>query len=340
MIRTGIIGYGLSGRAFHAPLIEFVEGLQLAAIASSRQEEIHQRYPEVQVCSAEELLASNSIDLVVITSPNNTHFDLAKQALNQGKHVVLEKPMVMSVEQGEQLITLAEQNNQILSVYHNRRWDSDSLTVKSLLQDNRLGSLHTFKAHFHNYKPTVRAKWKQSNDNGGTLYDLGAHLVDEALNLFGWPQQVSSDVRTRHLDHQVNDYFAIRLYYPGLIAELNCDMLTAYAGPRYELHGDKGSYLKSGIDVQEQQLVDGLTPADAGYGIDPDMGELFFPGNPQPEQINNLPGCYFRYYEQVVSAINNQTPAPVSAEQGLDVIRLLALCERYSGKGIVDISRD
>ena len=337
MIKTGIVGYGLSGRAFHAPLVEFVENLELTAIASSQRQEVNKRYPDVRVCTCDELIADDCIELIIITSPNHTHFALAWQALEQGKHVVLEKPMVMSVKEGEELIALAKSCERHLSVYHNRRWDSDFLTIQTLLEGNSLGKLHTYKAHFHKYQLQARVQWKTREESGGTLYDLGSHLIDQALRLFGWPQRISSDLQTRHRDNKANDYFVIKLYYPGLIAELSCDMLIPHAGPKFELHGDIASYFKSGSDVQEKQLKEGMSPDEEGYGLDSVAGELYLPESEHPELITHQAGCYSRYYEQLAQAIIDGSPLPVTAEQGLDVIRLLSLCEQYAGKGMVEI---
>lgn len=338
MIKTGVIGYGLSGRAFHAPLIEFADGLELTAIASRQREEVNKRYPKVRVCTTDELIATSEIELVVITSPNHTHYSLAKRALENGKHVVLEKPMVMSVTEGEELIALAKSCNRLLSVYHNRRWDSDFLTIKTLLEGQSLGELHTYKAHFHRYQLQARVEWKTQKESGGTLYDLGSHLVDQALTLFGWPEKISSDLQTRHGRNKANDYFVIKLYYPGLIAELSCDMLTAHAGPKFELHGSQASYFKSGSDIQENQLKAGMSPDEEGYGLDSVAGELYLPESSHPELITHQAGCYSKYYEGVADAIANNAPLPVTAAQGLDVIRLLSLCEQYVGKGIIDIN--
>ncbi len=335
MIRTGIVGYGLSGRVFHAPLIRFTDGLELKAIASSRQDEIHISYPSTSVCSTDELLTDNNIDLVVITSPNDTHFDLAAKALRHNKHVVIEKPMVLSIKEGKELISISEQNNRLLSVFHNRRWDSDFLTIQQLLSDKKLGELHTYKAHFHRYQQTVRAKWKLQKENGGVLFDLGSHLIDQALVLFGWPDQISSDIRNRRSETYC-DYFQIKLYYPNLIVELSCDSLIPHSGPRYELHGDQASYFKSQTDVQEKQLSDGVTPEDKQFGMDPVAGELFLPNTQSPELIVNSRGCYQTYYQQLEKAIRNQHTLPVTARQGLGVIHLLWQLEQCSGQGITN----
>lgn len=332
MIRTGIIGFGLSGRVFHAPFISCLEGLELTAIASSRQSEIQTLYPDAFIGTAQDIIDSDRIDLVVITTPNNTHYTLAKQALLNNKHVVLEKPMVMNVEEGEELITLAKERNRLLSVYHNCRWNADFLTIQDVLRQNKIGQLHTWRSSFHRYKKSVRALWKAETDNGGILYDLGSHLVDQVLTLFGWPEKVWADIQTRYPENSACDYFNIRLYYPSLIVELNSDTRVTQSGPRYELHGHNGSYLKYGLDSQEQQLSSGMKPDHPDFGKDPVHGELFYSETEKTDIVPNHKGHQISFYQQLIASIHHGAPLPVTAEQGLDVIRLLKKLEQSSQK--------
>lgn len=339
MIRTGIIGFGLSGRVFHAPYLSHLKGMRLTTIASSRKAEIEHQYPDTSICTTAELIDNPNLDLVVITSPNDTHFPLAKQALLSGKHVVIEKPMVMDITEGEELIALAKQQNKLLTVYHNCRWNSDYLSIKKLLKDNRIGQPHTWKANFHRYKKTVRAPWKAQRDNGGILYDLGSHLVDQVISLYGWPENIWSDIRIRYPENNAYDYFTLRLYYPRLIVELNSDTRVTQAGPRYEIHGHNGSYLKFGLDSQEQQLSNGMPLDHIDFAVDPTPGNIYYPTITNPEIWPNEKGNHLSFYQQLEQAISshgqeNNTPLPVTAEQGLNVIRLLKLLEQCNGKGI------
>ncbi|MGA9173956.1 MAG: oxidoreductase [Thermoactinomyces sp.] len=328
-IKVGLIGFGLSGSTFHAPLIEQVEKLELAAVVSSNPAKVHRNYPEVKVVSdVDSLLQMKEIEMVVITSPNLTHFEYAKKSIEAGKHVVVEKPFTVTSSEADHLIHLAEQNGVILTVYQNRRWDHDFLTIKTILNQKLLGRLSTFESHFDRYRPTVRRRWKEQNLPGsGILYDLGSHLIDQALLLFGRPQTVWADLRAEREGAEAIDYFHLVLGYPGLRVILHSGSLVREAGPRFILHGDKGSFIKYGLDPQEEQLKAGLRPGEPGFGEDEaefygrfstTIGDLATKGT-----IQTIPGRYISFYEELAEAIQFGTKPPVAAQEARDVIRII-----------------
>lgn len=329
MINVGLIGYGLSGSVFHAPFIDRVEGLNLKAVVSSNADKVQQDYPGVEVVpDIDHLLKDHQVDVVVISSPNMTHYEFAKKSIEAGKHVVVEKPFTVSSAEADALIALAEKKQVLLTVYQNRRWDNDFLTVKSLLDTQMLGNLSTYEAHFDRYRPKVQQRWREKNLPGsGMLYDLGSHLIDQALHLFGTPATVWADLRAERDGAEAIDYFHIILGYPKLRAILHSSSLVSKAGPRFVLHGDRGSFVKYGLDPQEEQLKQGIRPGDAGWGQDRPqdhgelsvkLGELALQG-----KIETLTGRYESYYEGLVQAIRFGTPVPVPAQDARDTIRMI-----------------
>lgn len=328
-IQVGLIGYGMSGAVFHAPLIRHVEGLKLAAVVSSKPEKVLRENPGVEVLpSPEELFARKDLSLIVITTPNTLHYPLAKAAIAAGKHVVVEKPFTVTSGEAEELIDLARKRGVLLSVYHNRRWDSDFLTVRRLVESGRLGELALYEAHYDRYRPKVRDRWREWDLPGsGTLYDLGSHLIDQALVLFGPPRTVWADLEAQRPGAKAIDYFHLVLDYGPLKAILHSGSLVRRPGPRFQLHGEKGSFIKYGIDPQEDQLKQGASPGDPGYGRDreEDHGEITvnLNGLTVRGRVETLPGNYASYYEAVVEAISSNRPVPVAPEEARDVIRVI-----------------
>jgi scyllo-inositol 2-dehydrogenase (NADP+) len=328
-IRVGVVGYGLSGSVFHAPLIDAVEGLELAAVVSSNPEKVKKDFPGVSVVSTlTDLLKDDSLDLVVITSPNLTHFEYAKQAIQSKKHVVVEKPFTVTSDEADELIELAKQQNVLLSVYHNRRWDNDFLTVQELLKNGLLGDLVTYEAHFDRYRPAVQNRWREQNEPGsGILYDLGSHLIDQALVLFGAPRTVWADLAQQRAGAQTTDYFHLVLEYDAMRVILHSGSLVRQPGPRFQLHGSQGSFLKEGMDSQEDALRRGGRPYTPNWGEDREewygelttqVGALTLKG-----KIKTLPGCYQAYYEGMAAAIRGEKALPVTAGEARDVIRVI-----------------
>lgn len=258
-LNIGIIGYGLSGKVFHAPIIESLDGLNLAGIVTRNKKrtlEITNKYPRTQVFSSpEELFGDKKIDCIVISVPNEYHFKLAKLALEHKKHVILEKPMTTTYDEAKILIGLAKANNLVLTVYQNRRFDSDYLTIKKIISNSHLGDIKIFESHFDRYRPNVNKKWKEHPNPGtGSLYDLGSHLIDQCLDLFGLPEALYADLRIEREQAKTIDAFDLTLYYPNFRAILRSSSLTFKKGPRFIIHGTKGSIIKYGLDVQEEQL--------------------------------------------------------------------------------------
>lgn len=328
-IHVGLVGYGMAGSVFHAPLIESTPGLTLNTIVSSQPEKVHKDFPTLTVVpTLEHLLDQPEISLVVIATPNETHYSLAKQSLAAGKHVIVEKPFVLYTSQAEELIKLAQQQQVVLSVFHNCRWNNDFLTIRHLLQQGVLGELFTYEAHYDRYRPLVRDRWRERAEPGaGILYDLGSHLIDQALYLFGFPQTVWADVQAQRVNSQADDYFHLVLGYPQLRVILHAGSLVRASGPRFQLHGSAGSFLKSGFDSQAEALLAGKRPGDPGWGEDTveqygtitvDVGKITIEGT-----VKTLPGSYEVFYQGIVEAIISGWPAPVTAQEAADAIKVI-----------------
>jgi scyllo-inositol 2-dehydrogenase (NADP+) len=331
-IRAGVIGFGLGGSIFHAPFLQAVDGFELAAILERHGDAAAQAYPGLRIArSMEELLALPYLSLIVVTTPPATHFDLARQCLDAGKNVVLDKPFTATSEEARELIELARRRGLLLSVYQNCRWDGDFLTLKELLSTQELGRLVTLESRFDRFNPGARrAAWQERNDPGnGILHDLGSHLIDQALVLFGVPEALTADIRCDRDGSVVNDAFDIHLHYPHLRVLLGSTLLARAAGPRFVAHGTLGSYVKFGKDPQEQALKDGAVLGGSHWGEEPKSawGTLTMTENgiAVAQSVPTLPGDYRRYYENVRDAIWGCTTLAVAAEQGWRVIRLLEL---------------
>lgn len=335
MIRTGVIGYGLGGSAFHAPLVSAEPGLALAAVATSKGDAVHAHYPDVAVTTPEALIADPAIDLVVVSTPNDTHYPLAKAALEAAKHVVIDKPFVTDVAQGEELIALAEAKGRVLVPFHNRRWDSDFLTVAGLLERGDLGEVMLFEAHWDRFRPGLVQPWKESLAAGaGQLPDLGTHMIDQALLLFGMPDALSADLAVQREGGAVDDYFDVTLFYGERRVVLSSSRLVAAARPRFGIHGRSGSFVKYGLDPQEATLRAGGRPGEAGYGIeDPAIHGVLTLGEAAGETVISQPGDYRRFYAGVAAAIAEGAPAPVSAQDALTGLRIIAAARESARTG-------
>ncbi|MCU5394783.1 oxidoreductase [Bacillus toyonensis] len=336
-IGVGIVGFGFSSTTFHIPLLQTIEEYDIRAILSSKEEVVKQTLPNAAVVdTVDELVKRSDIELVVITSPNTTHFPYVKEAILHGKHVVVEKPFVVSIEEGEELISLAKQYNVMLSVYHNRRFDNDFLTIKKLLEENRIGNVYAYEAHFDRFRPHVRDRWREKNLPGsGILYDLGSHLIDQALSLFGKPDAISADVIKQRPGAEIDDYFHVILHYGVKRVILRSSSYVKQAGPHFTLHGDKGSIVKYGMDSQEEQLKNGMKPGDIGYGVDAEENFATLETEETLNRISTEVGCYDMYYKGVRDSILNGEKLPVTAQDGLNVIKLIQLAVESSETGRV-----
>lgn len=338
-LNVGIVGYGFATKTFHAPLVAGVPGLHLAAISSSDPAKVRADWPGVPVDpSPEALLARPEIDLVVIPTPNTTHFPLARAALAAGKHVVVDKPFTVTLAEARTLETEAQNAGRILSVFHNRRWDADFMTLRQAIERGELGRIVHFESHFDRYRPEVRARWReQSLPGSGLWYDLGAHLLDQMLQLFGRPESISLDLALQRDGAQSDDWFHAVLRYGQCRCVLHASALVPMPAPRFSVHGSLGSFIKHGLDPQEDCLKAGIRPPAPNWGADPLSAELtFWPeGVSRTTRRDCLPGDYLAYYLGVRDAILGQGPNPVPAEDAIEVIELIELGTQSAREGRV-----
>ncbi len=271
MLKVGLIGYGAAGSAFHAPLIRSVPRLELAAISTSRRDAAALGILVVPEPSA--ILTDPNLDLVVIASPNDSHFCLAEAALRAGKHVVVDKPLTVTADEADALIALAKERSRVLTVFHNRRWDGDFLTVQQLIGDGRsgpLGEVMLYEARWDRFRPAIKTGWRETSmGGGGLLADLGPHLIDQVLLLFGPPDTVSADIAVQRGGAKVDDYFELTLHYGQARALLSASNLVAAARPRFAVHRTRGSFVKHGLDPQEAALKLGVSPRAPDFGEEP-----------------------------------------------------------------------
>ena len=336
-IKVALIGYGFGGSIFHAPIIQAVQGLELSVVYTSNEAKVKEAWPNVKVTQRlDDIWDDPEIGMVAISTPNSTHKELIRIAIEAGKHVVVDKPFVIHSTDGEQLIRLAEEKGVLLSVYHNRRWDSDFLTVKKLIEDGKLGEVLSYEARYDRYRPTAKDRWKEKSElGGGTLYDLGSHLIDQALTLFGRPETVTADCGVQREGSEGTDYFLLSLGYGRNRVILQGGSFVRKKGPKYVVHGRLASFIKSGEDTQERTLIKGGSPNDAGYGEeDPaHYGSLHFEEEDSGEKVLAENGRYHRFYEMMRDAIIGGGPVPVRPEEALDVIRVIELAELSHKEG-------
>jgi scyllo-inositol 2-dehydrogenase (NADP+) len=338
-----VVGFGLAGKVFHAPFVSAVPGLRLAGIVQRTGDEAGTAYPGVTVMrSVEEALGSEA-KLVVVATPNGTHFPLAKQALEAGKHVVIDKPFAGTSGEARELIELGKAKGLIVAPFHNRRWDGDFLTLKKVLAGGEL----TVESHFDRFRPMQRpGTWKESEGPmNGLLFDLGPHLVDQGLALFGKPAGITASVRKDRDETEIEDAFDITLHYDRVLMHCRSSMLAADAAPRYLVHGTKGSFKKFGVDPQEPALLGGakvprmgtpgvwLQEEQAAWGTLTIAPQPADPGNLVRRDVKTELGDYRGYYANVRDAINGEAPLEVSSEDGFGVIRILELARVSSAEG-------
>ena len=336
-INAGLIGYGYAGKTLHAQLLNSTPGIQLRTIVSRDAAKVKADWPQMQVVAhSDELLADPSIDLVVIASPNDTHYPLAKAALLAGKHVVIDKPFALDSREARSLVSLAQEHDLQLSVFHNRRWDADFLTLQQLLQSGELGDVYHLESHFDRFRPEVRDRWReQAVPGSGLWYDLGSHLLDQTLQLFGQPETLWLDLAQQRPGAKTDDFFHAVLQYGARRVILHASTQVAEPGARFTVHGSLGSYRKLGLDVQEEQLKSGLSPLDPQFGCDPRPGLLTTATGlePREQSIVNLTGNYRSFYLQMVEAIQRGTPVPVNPEEVVGVMELIELGLRSAREG-------
>lgn len=340
-INVGFIGFGASGQIFHAPILSSVSGFEIKKIKTSSPENINHAvslYPQSKTISDnKEIFNDPEIDLVVIVTPNNTHTALVKEALLHGKHVVVDKPFTVTSEEADELIALAQKQQKILTVYHNRRLDSDFKTIRKVIQSETLGNIAEVEIHFDRFRNYVKEEvWKEQDLPGsGILYDLGSHLIDQAIQLFGLPDELFADIRVQRTGGVTPDNFELLLYYGSLKVTLKAGMLVKEPGPRYTLLGDKGSFIKYGLDVQEEILKAGGAPRyfddwgeepEAIWGtINTEINGLKIQGKVESEK-----GDYREFYQNLYQAIINGADLLIKPEQASDIIRIIELAIQSS----------
>jgi predicted dehydrogenase len=340
-IRTGVIGYGLSGRVFHAPFIDVVEGYELSKISTSNAERkalAEERYPSTEIVpDAQNIINDPNIDLVLVTSPNIDHFKWAKEALLASKHAVVEKPFTVNVAEADELIEIAKKQNKTLSVYHNRRFTSDTKTVKKLLDSGLLGDIVDYETHFDRYRtdPRPGGAWReQALPGSGIFYDLGSHLIDQSLWFFGMPHSVTAEINKQRPWANVDDHFDVRLHYANFTATLKSGMICRIPGPTYMLHGTNGSFVKYGLDIQEATLDVGEKPVGKDWGKEPEdiWGTINaeYKGVKISGKIESELGDYKDYFINLRDAINGKGELAVKAEEARDVMRIIELAFQSS----------
>ncbi|GAA4469081.1 Gfo/Idh/MocA family oxidoreductase [Nibrella saemangeumensis] len=331
-IQVGLIGFGLSGRYFHAPFLTVNPQFRLAKVVERHRNDAQLFDPSIQtVRSHDDLLSDPNIDLVIVGSPNDTHYPYAKAALEAGKHVLIEKPFANTSQQARELLDLATAKGLVAIPYQNRRYDADFLTIQQLLGEGKLGEIVEYEAHFDRYRPDVLNSWKELDpEGGGNLLNLGPHLIDQAVVLFGVPNAVFAEVRTVRPGGVLDDYFDIRLYYPDKRVILKSNMMAADNSLRYIIHGTKGSFVKHGLDIQEETQRKNILPNTPDWGQEPQSqyGTLTTPEGKQT--IPSQRGNYHHFYDNLYRAIVGESGPEVTAEQAYATIRIMELAVESS----------
>jgi scyllo-inositol 2-dehydrogenase (NADP+) len=330
-IKTALCSFGMSGRVFHAPFLQRHPGFQLYSVLERDKDLATAAYPSVRVRRSPDLLLEDAaVELVVVNTPNYTHYDYARKALLAGKHVVVEKPFTTTVAEAQALTELAIRVGKCLSVYQNRRYDSDFKTVREVLYSGSLGDTAEAEFHFDRYNLALSPKQHKETPGPGTgiLFDLGPHLIDQALQLFGMPESVFADLRIQRPVSRVDDYMEVLLYYPTFPVRLKAGYLVKEALPAYILHGTKGSFIKTRADVQEVLLLAGNIPSGDDWGLEPESERGLLHTEASRAFIPTLRGDYGAYYDQLYEAIRNGAPPPVTAEDGVAIMRVIEAAVR------------
>ena len=323
-IRVGLVGYGYAGRTFHAPLVRSVPGMALRVVGSLRPEAVMAALPGVSVCAPEEVATHAEVDLVVIATPNESHFPLAARALRAGKDVVIDKPFTVTLAEARELAKIAGSEGRLLSVFHNRRWESEIVGAREVLRSGVLGEVSHFECHMDRYRPAVRRRWREDKGPGaGLWYDLGPHLIDLTLHLFGLPEAVHASFGILRKGGETDDWAHAQLLYPELRVILHASLLVAGGGPRAVLHGTKGSWMKMGADVQERQLIAGMLPSDPEFGVDADAGAFIDGATGERTLIPVARGAQQGYYAEIRDAMLGRGPASIGVRDAVAVMAIL-----------------
>ncbi|NDV54747.1 oxidoreductase [Parabacteroides sp. 52] len=329
-IQTGIASYGMSGSVFHAPFLDIHPMFELHTIVERSKDNASKRYPDVNIVrSFDELINNPDIRLVVVNTPDVTHYEYAKKALLAGKDVVVEKPFVFDVNEGYELISLAEEKKRMLAVYQNRRWDGDFLTIKKVIETGALGRVVEFHSAYQRYRNVVmEGTWKEKADKRvGLTYNLGSHMIDQAVVLFGMPTAVYADIDILRDGGEVDDYYNIQLIYPHVKVSLRAGYLIREETPRYYVNGTSGSFVKYGLDPQEELLKTGVSPSGPEWGkekesewgiLNTDISGLHYRG-----KVETIPGNYAAFYDDIYKALSTGVKPLTDASHVLSVIRII-----------------
>lgn len=341
MVKVGLIGFGLAGQAFHAPVIQGVKGMELACILERRGGLAQQKYPGVRVArSLPELLQDTEIQLCVIATPNDSHLELARGCLIAGRDVVVDKPLAPTLRESEELVSLAAERGRLITVYQDRRWDGDFATVKELVQSGRLGTVVEYEARFDRFRLEQKKNaWREraGQPGAGVLFDLGPHVIDQALVLFGEPRAITASAFMEREDSQVDDAFDVCLEYPRLRAMARARIIAYDPGPHFLIHGTKGSFVKYGVDPQEERLRSGDFPAGKNWGADWGVedeqwsGSLSLVGQPRVK-VKSEPGDYRGFYANVRDAMEKKAALEITPEQALRTMKAVMLAHKSSSE--------
>lgn len=329
-INTALLSFGMSGQVFHAPFLHIHEGFHLLGAWERSKKQIANHYSGVRSYSTlEEVLGDEKVDLVVVNTPTFTHYDYTKKVLEAGKHAIVEKAFVGTTSEAEELRDMAAAKGLKVAVFQNRRWDSDLKTVKAVLEQEVLGKIVEARIAFDRFNPNLSPKThKETPSSGaGIIKDLGAHVIDQAIYLFGMPKSVFADIGMTRAETEVDDYFDILLKYEDKSVHVHGGYFFANPTEEFAFHGAKGSFLKSRADVQEAQLKEGMKPNDKEYGIEPDLAQGIIKYQIEDqmgvEYVETLPGNYMDFFEGVYQSITNDLPEPVSAQDGVNVMKII-----------------
>ncbi len=328
VINTALLSFGLSGRVFHAPFIELHPGFRLVGCWERSAKRIGERYPQTKSYDAlQDLLADDSVDLVVVNTPTSTHYDYARQALEAGKHVVVEKAFAGNADEASELRDLARDARKKLGVFQNRRWDSDFLSVREIVESGKLGDIVEANFGFLRFDPNLSEKThkEEPSSGSGIVKDLGPHVIDQAIALFGMPESVFADIAITRRNSRIDDYFDILLSYSGMRVHVKGGYFFKQPLPEYSLFGKNGCYLKARSDVQERQLAMGMNPDESDYGREPAgrEGRLYLGVGNERELVTAPPGNYMKFYDGMYDAIANDLSEPVTAVDGVHVMRVI-----------------
>jgi predicted dehydrogenase len=334
-IRVGLIGFGFVSKTFHVPLLNATDGYKITAVSSSRPGDVSGVLPDVEVVSDPKVLAAHpDVDLVVIASPNETHAPLAELAMLAGGNVVVDKPFTISVEEARHLTVVANEQNVLLSVFQNRRWDSDFLTIRNAIQQDLLGKIVLFESRIDRYRPEVRDRWREVPGPGaGLLYDLGPHLIDQTLLLFGIPDSVQATLAKQRRGSRTDDFFQLVLRYGEMVATLAAGSLVSGGSARFAVHGDRASVVKQKPDIEEDQLRAGVVPGSSDWGLDPDDAVLYEGVTGETRTLTAARGDQRGYYVALREALRGHAPNPVPPEQGATVMAIIVAALRSEDEG-------